>query len=211
MIFLLVKNREGWRIKMKQVEPIHFKNEKDFLEEFLPNGIHYLKSLNTKSVMKPLEYFVEMRIEVRNKNWREEFDTKCPSIEAEELKERMAVWRINFFDKAAYWRENTDRKEQEIIEFYRIDSHLITKSLLCFRGIYDEKMASLNLGITRYNMKFPVMIFIFGTGAIAEIFGNWIWGIIYDGFFLFGYFIYRKIFLKKGIRETIQWMESFLK
>ena len=72
-------------------------------------------------------------------------------------------------------------------------------------------MGLLNLGIKGYKMKFPIIIFLFGIGVVAEFSSNWIWSIIYDGIFLSGYFIYRKIFLKRGVQETIQWIETFLK
>ena len=177
-------------------------------------GIQYLKSLNTlntKKIVETSEYPVEVRRTVSNKNWQKEFNTMCPLIKAEELKERRSVWRINFFEKTTYWREDTAKKQQNMIEFQRIDSHFITKSIICFRGIYEAKMGSLKLEITGYKMKFPAMIFIFGTGVIIELFGNWIWGIAYDCVFLLSYFIYKKFFLKRGIQETIRWMDVFLK
>lgn len=177
-------------------------------------AIQYLKSLNTfntKKIVETLEYPVEVRRKVSNKNWQREFNTACSSIKAEELKERMSVWRINFFEKPTYWRKNIEGEKRDVIEFYRIDSHFITKSMICFRGVYEEKMGLLNLGIKGYKMKFPIIIFLFGIGVVAEFSSNWIWGIIYDGIFLSGYFIYRKIFLKRGIQETIQWIETFLK
>lgn len=172
-------------------------------------GIQYLKKLKTKRTVELLEYPVEMRRKVSNKNWQKEFNMACPSIETEELKERMTVRHINFFEKTTYWRENTMGKKQNLIEFYRIDSHFITKSMICFRGVYEEKKAFINLGITGYKMKFPVVVFVFGIEITGGIFGNWIWGIIYGCLFLFGYFIYRKIFFERGIQETMRWMESF--